>query len=174
MDQKSWSIPVVQEMFKGLRPVLVGFVVTMHEGACKTGSQIAGFDVLFAQAQVHCDNKPRQIGLNHNYNMTFSISPHEFYYLHVKAHMCSKWEPFHVLLPLLCHVVPLNDVNCCLTIPVVKGHCALKVLPHAFNIGMFKYGKSNSTTIKHIYNESENLNESCDVAFDSNNWWNLP
>ena len=44
--------------FKGIRPVLEGFVVTMHEGACETGS-----DVLFAQARVHCDNKPRQIGL---------------------------------------------------------------------------------------------------------------
>ena len=36
-------------------------------------------------------------------------------------------------------------------------------------IGVFEYGKSNLTTIKHIYNESENLNESCGVAFDSNN-----
>ena len=30
----------VLPMFKGLRPVLEGFVVTMHEGACETGSQI--------------------------------------------------------------------------------------------------------------------------------------
>ena len=28
------------QIFKGLRPVLEGFVVTMHEGACETGSQI--------------------------------------------------------------------------------------------------------------------------------------
>ena len=55
---------------KGLRLVLEGFVVTMHEGACETG-----FDVLFVQARVHCDNKTQQIGLNHDYNMTFSISP---------------------------------------------------------------------------------------------------
>ena len=27
-------------LLKGLRPVLEGFVVTMHEGACETGSQI--------------------------------------------------------------------------------------------------------------------------------------
>ena len=27
-------------LFKGLRPVLEGFVVPMHEGACETGSQI--------------------------------------------------------------------------------------------------------------------------------------
>ena len=82
-----------------------------------------------------------------------------------KAHMCSKREPFHELLPLLRHVVPLNDGNCRLTIPVVKGCCAREALSHAFDIGVFKYGKSNPTTIKHIYNESHNLNESCDVAF---------
>ena len=28
------------DMIKGLRPVLEGFVVTMHEVACETGSQI--------------------------------------------------------------------------------------------------------------------------------------
>ena len=72
--------------------------------------------------------------------------------------------------PLLRHMVPLNDGNCHLTLPVVKGRYAREALPHAFNIGVFKYGKSNSTTIKHIYNESENFNESCDVAFNSNNW----
>ena len=71
--------------------------------------------------------------------------------------MCSKRGPFHALLPLLRHVVPLNDGNCRLTIPVVKGRCAREALPHAFNIGVFKYGKSNPTTIKHIYNESTNL-----------------
>ena len=88
--------------------------------------------------------------------------------------MCSKQEPFHLLLPLLRHVVPFKDGNCCLIIPVVKGRCACEVLPHAFNIGVFKYCKSNPTTIKHIYNESDNLNKSCDVAFDSKNLWNLP
>ena len=29
----------VGDLFKGVRPVLQGFVVTMHDGACKTGSQ---------------------------------------------------------------------------------------------------------------------------------------
>ena len=85
----------------------------------------------------------------------------------MRIYMCSKGEPFHALLPLLRHVVPLNYGNCHLTIPVVKGRCAREALPHAFNIGVLKYDKSNPTTIKHIYNESENLNESCDVAFDS-------
>ena len=88
--------------------------------------------------------------------------------------MCSKREPLHVLLPLLPHVVPLNDGNYRLTIPVVKGRCAREALPHAFNIGVVKYGESKPTIIKYIDNESENFNESCDVAFDSNNWWYLP
>ena len=76
-----------------------------------------------------------------------------------KAHMCSKRETFHALLPLFRHVVPLNDRNCRLTMPVGKGRCAREALPHAFNSGVFKYGKSNPTTIKLIYNKSENLNE---------------
>ena len=88
--------------------------------------------------------------------------------------MYLKREPFHALLPFLRHVGPFNDGICPLTIPVVKGHCDHEALPHAFNNGVFKYRKSNPTTIKDIYSEFENLNESCDVAFDSNNWWNLP
>ena len=53
--------------------------------------------------------------------------------------MCSKREPFHVLLPLLRHVAPLNDGNCRLTMPVGKGRCARDALPHAFHIGVFKF-----------------------------------
>ena len=85
------------------------------------------------------------------------------------AYMCSTREPFHAFLPLLRCVVPLNDGNCRLALPVVKGRCDREALPQAFNSGVFKYDKSNSTTVKHTYNESENLNEGCDVAFDSNN-----
>ena len=67
----------------------------MHEGACETRRQIPrplakGFGVLFAQARVHCDNRPRQIGLNHNYNMTFSISPRECQYSPLKIRI-SQW-----------------------------------------------------------------------------------
>ena len=35
---RSFSLGHIQ--LKGLRPVLEGFVVPMHEGACETGSQI--------------------------------------------------------------------------------------------------------------------------------------
>ena len=44
-----------------------------------------GFDVLFAQARVPWDNKPRQIGLNYDYNMTFSISPVNVSNIYVKG-----------------------------------------------------------------------------------------
>ena len=47
-----------------------------------------------------------------------------------------KGEPFRVQLPLLRHVVPLNDGNCRLTIPVVKGRCTRDTLPHAVHIGV--------------------------------------
>ena len=63
-----------KDWFQGIRPFLEGFVVTLHEGACETGSRL---NVLFAQARVHCDNKPRQIGLNSDYNMTILISTRE-------------------------------------------------------------------------------------------------
>ena len=87
--------------------------------------------------------------------------------------MCSKREPFHELLPLLRHVVPLNDENCRLTIPVVKGHCARDALPHIFHIGMFKFVEMISTTMEHIYKEYANIIEDSNVAFDTNDCWNF-
>ena len=96
--------------------------------------------------------------------------------LHVKAHNVLKARVVSCAPPIvLSRGAPsrweLSPGN---TVPVVYGRYACEALPHAFNICMFKYGKSNSTTIKHIYNQSENLNESCDVAFESNNQGNIP
>ena len=62
-----------QDMFEGLRPVLGGFVVPMHEGVFETGSQNPR-----ALAQgIWRTVRTSPIGLNEDYNMTFSISPHE-------------------------------------------------------------------------------------------------
>ena len=58
-----------------------------------------------------------------------------------------KREPFHVPVPLLRHVVPLNDGNCRHTIPVAKGRCARDALRRIFHICVFKWGKHNSTTL---------------------------
>ena len=52
--------------------------------------------------------------------------------------------------------------------PVVKNRCNRDVLPHTFNIGVFKSIKKNPDTLQHIYNESANIIEGCNVAFDTN------
>ena len=71
-------------------------------------------------------------------------------------------------------MVPLNDGNCRLTIPVVKGRCAREALPHSFDIDVIEIVKNNSTMINYIYNESVNFTDNCDVTFDTNDWWNQP
>ena len=112
---------------------------------------------------------------NHDFNMIFSISSRECYYSPLKIRIwCSTLEPFRVLPPLLRHVVPLNDGNCCLRMPVVKRRCARDALPHTSNIDRFKSFKNNSTTFKHIYNESAKIIEGCNVAFDTSDCCNFP
>ena len=49
----------------------------MREGECERELYpetvwAEGFDILVAQARVRCCDKPRQIGLNHDYNMPCS------------------------------------------------------------------------------------------------------
>ena len=55
-----------------------------------------------------------------------------------------------------------------------QGRCARDALSHTFNSDVFKTINRNSTTIKHIHNESANFIDNCDVAFNTNNWWNQP
>ena len=65
----------------------------------------------------------------------------------------SRRGPSHVVLPLLRHVVPLNDGNCHPTIPVVKGRCARDAIPQAFGISVMKCGKQfyhNKTYLQRI------------------------
>ena len=107
-----------------------------------------GIGVLFAQARVHCDNKPRQIGLNHNYNMTFLISPHGCPYSPLRWRSSrSKREPFRLLLPLLRHVAPLSDGILLSHNAVVKRRCARDAIPWTFHIEVFKCGQDNSDAI---------------------------
>ena len=93
--------------------------------------------------------------------MTVWISPNEGKYLALKRQLWHlKQELFHVLLPLLHHVMHLNERNCHLTMPMVEGCGVGDRLPE------IKYGKCKYTTTKHVYNESENLIESCAVHLD--------
>ena len=84
----------------------------MHVGAHETGNQIPrpiGLGIWRTVRTSPSDNKPQHFSLNHHYNMTFSISPRECQYIPLEIRIwCSKREPFHVLLPLLRLVVPLN------------------------------------------------------------------
>ena len=86
----------------------------------------------------YCSHKP-EVGLNHDYNMAFSIS----------LRRC-KYSPFRVLLPLLDQVVPLNTRNCRLTMPVVKRRCARDALPHTSNTNGFKSFKKIYHKITHL------------------------
>ena len=75
-----FSITNRSPAFKALRRFLQGFFVTMYKGACEQevkspGPQVEGLDALYAQARATCDNRLWQIRLNHEYSMTFSISP---------------------------------------------------------------------------------------------------
>ena len=93
--------------------------------------------------------------------------------LHLKYDYCARSESRFVLLPWLRHVVPLNDGNCRLTMPVGKGRCARDALPRAYHIGVFKLVFTISTAIKHIYKEPANIIEGCNVACDTNDCWNF-
>ena len=122
----------MMNILKELKPVLEGFVVTMFEGACKTGSptmrplQVIGHTVCKSGKSMCIEKKnPDKIGLHHDYNMTCLNSLWECQYFPCKRCIsCSKQEQFHMLLLLICHTVPLNDVNCFLKIPIVKERCA--------------------------------------------------
>ena len=85
------------ESFKGWKPVLEGFVVTMHEGARETGSQTRGrlaegFDVLFAKAWVHCDNKPDRSVLITIITWHFQFHPLNISILHLKYEYRARSE----------------------------------------------------------------------------------
>ena len=158
------GIMTVGKIFaSGIMTVSGGFVVTMHELACETGSQIPrllgrgiGSTVRTSPSVLWKQNVNRL--LNNDYNMTFLISPHECKYSQLKRRIwCSKLVLFGMLLPLFHHVVVLKDSNCHFTMPTVMGRWAHYVLLHTFNIRVFKCSKNNSSTMEHICNESENV-----------------
>ena len=99
--------------------------------------------ILFVHDRMDCDNKTQQIGLNSNYNMTFFISLRECWHSIFKRRMNILLETRTISRAnpacySLCHVVPLNNGNYHLTMPVLKGRCARDALPDTFNIGVYK------------------------------------
>ena len=68
------------------------------QSCTKPSIRVTGqLDALFTQAWVHRDNKPRQIGLNHDYNMTFIISPYECKYSLPTSRICSRSKWYNIL-----------------------------------------------------------------------------
>ena len=69
------------ESFAEFKPYLEGFVVTMHEGACDQEVPIprpmsSGMDLCLHMLSALWQQE--QLGFNHNYNITYLISPHEW------------------------------------------------------------------------------------------------
>ena len=62
----------------------------------------------------------------------------------------------------------LNDLNCRLTMPVVKGCGARDLLLEITKIWVFKCSKRNSATLKHLYRGSANCIESYSIVFHIN------
>ena len=149
----------------------------MHEDMCETGSQIprALCKGLRPVLEGFCPNARRHVR-NRKSNPE-GVSPRDLTYCSRKPECIGTTNPDRlVLITIITWHFQFHPVTWCpLTTGIVASQypssrdTAREALPQAFNIGVFEYGKSNPTTIKHIY-----LNESCDVAFDSNDWWNLP
>ena len=108
-------------------------VICSHNvlGLERVGLTASALDFLFAQARVHFDKKPQQSGLNHDHGMTLSLKFHPVN-VSISYLRGSKRLQFNVLLLLLCHLMPFNDGNHRLKIPVIKGRCASDAPPNAF------------------------------------------
>ena len=111
----SWMMRC-RNMFKGSRSVLDGFVSTVHEGACKTESQIPRpiGDLTCCSQKPDCIviTSPHTIGLNHNYNMRISILPRECR----NAHLKYEYDAFAYYSN--CYVT-----KCPLTMGIVASQC---------------------------------------------------
>ena len=62
-----------------------------------------------------------------------------------------------LLLPMLHHMVPHNDGNCHPTMPIIKRQGACDPLLETTKIRVVECSKSNSATMKHIYNKAANF-----------------
>ena len=152
--------------FEGLRPVIEGSVVTIHSGLYEKYVQslsltAPGLDLLFTQARVHCGNKPRHFGLDHDYDMTFLTSPVNISTIHLKDEYGARSKG---------RATPIvtsrgNYGNNLLTMLFVKIRCVRDA--NTFNIGVFSAGKNDVTKIKHIYNEPAYLFDSCNDVLTS-------
>ena len=78
-----WKVIIF--LYKGLKPVLEGFVVTMHQGTCK--QEVHSWSSS-AQARVHCDNKnPTNQLVTHH--LMYMVQKEQFsLYVSIKIFLC--------------------------------------------------------------------------------------
>ena len=81
----------------------------------------------------------------------FNFTPWMLVFSTLKANtiFAYKREPFMCYSHYYVTRCYLNNRNCCLTMPIAKGHGAHDELTFTFNIIVFKSIKTNSTTTKH-------------------------
>ena len=79
-----------------------------------------------------------------------------------------------VFLRLLRQIVRHNHGNGRVIMPVIEDAVLVTRCYLDFDIGLFKYSSSHFSTTKHIYNESVDSIEICDIIFDGNDWFYLP
>ena len=159
--------PTRMTLFVGLRPALEGLLSQCTRARAKQevkSRRRSRRDLTYCSHKPECivTTNPSRAGLNHDYNMTFLISPHGCPYSPLKWRSSrSKREPFRVLPPLLRHVVPLSDGKLLSHNALVKGHCARDAIPWTFHIEVFKCDQDNSDTITRIGDDSVELLDSC-------------
>ena len=115
LANKSNDIPCRLTGFKLIRD---GFVVIMHDGACK---QVSNPDAVRTMDCTYYSHKPENlVAKTPDRSVLFAImtwsflisSPEYCNSLLKRLILYSNREPFCVLLPLLRHVVSFNDRNC--------------------------------------------------------------
>ena len=72
------STPVLLNLFQEATRIYLRFchcLTLRWHGWLKSFNSMVADDLATPRVRVQCDSKPRQVGLNHDYNMIFSLSP---------------------------------------------------------------------------------------------------
>ena len=146
-----------ESLFKGLRLILEGFVVAMHEGACVQDVPIPR--AVRPKDSTYCSQKPECIvTTNFDRPVLIPIIAHFFiWYSTIKRRIwCLRRESFRVLLPFYVTWQYLSSSDEERMLRCLRPGCLNAV--------------SHSTTMRHVYDESANFIErNCySVHFDIN------
>ena len=168
--------PVIYEHYdilKGLRPVLEGFVVTMHEGACETGSQIPRALARGIWRSVRTSPIYRSV-LIPIITWHFQFHPVNVSILHLKYDCRARSESrFACYSHYYVTWYPLTTGIVASKCPSARDAMLVtRYLTPFISVCLNTFLRFYSA-IKHIYKESANIIEGCNVACDTNDCWNF-